>query len=240
MKYTSTVYNSKLVSCVEHRKNLEITSHRIIEQPMLEGTTKDHLIQPFVGKRASMRLSSTLPNCILETSSGRHSTMSLGRLFHWLITLIVKNFCLISRWNISGAACTHCPLSSCGFLWRESLHLLCSCPLSTGVLWWGPLETFLLHGAKTKPLQSFLVGQVFQPFDYLCGLPLKPFWSACVFVELWGPELDIVLQVWPNECGVEWEDHVPISASEPDNKSSFVRMQEDWEEIRFLCIYPIC
>lgn len=39
-------------------------NHRTIEQPRLEGTSEDHLIQLFMGKRAQVRLFSTLPNSI--------------------------------------------------------------------------------------------------------------------------------------------------------------------------------
>ena len=67
-------------------------------------------------------------------------TMSLGRLFQWMTDLTVHFFVFSYRGETSPAVtCNHCPLSSpCGSLWRESLHPLCSCPLSTEILWWGP------------------------------------------------------------------------------------------------------
>lgn len=54
---------------------------RILEQPGWEGTSKDRLVQP---------LSSTLSNGILKTSSDGDPTMSLGRLFRWMIGLTGK------------------------------------------------------------------------------------------------------------------------------------------------------
>lgn len=36
--------------------------------------------------------------------------------------------------------------------------------------------------------------------------------SVTVFLELWGPELDTELQLWPDKCSVEWDDRVSISA----------------------------
>lgn len=44
-------------------------------QPMLEGTSQNHLVQPFLGKGALMRSSSTLSNYILKTSSKLMGTL---------------------------------------------------------------------------------------------------------------------------------------------------------------------
>lgn len=46
----------------------------------------------------------------------------------------------------------------------------------------------------------FLKGQVPQPFHHLLGPPLDPLHSVHIFLILWGPEVDAVLQVWPDEC----------------------------------------
>lgn len=43
-------------------------------QPRLQGTTKHHLDQPFMGKGVKMRLSSTLSKCILIKKSWKHSS----------------------------------------------------------------------------------------------------------------------------------------------------------------------
>lgn len=56
---------------------LEYLFHRNVEQPRLEGTSKDHLVQLFVGQGASMRLS-YLSNPILKTSTEGDYTVSLG------------------------------------------------------------------------------------------------------------------------------------------------------------------
>jgi len=51
-----------------------VSVHRIVEEPMLEGISKDHLIQHFLRKRAYMKFSSTLSNCTLKTFSDGDST----------------------------------------------------------------------------------------------------------------------------------------------------------------------
>lgn len=56
---------------------LEHLFHRNVEQTRLEGTSKDHLVQLFVGQGASMRLF-YLSNPILKTSSEEDCTVFLG------------------------------------------------------------------------------------------------------------------------------------------------------------------
>lgn len=66
-----------------------------------------------------------------------------------------KKFPILS-WNISW-----CDLSSpCMYLWRESLHPLCSLPLNIGTFWWGACKPCLLQGKKICLLQSCLVEQI--------------------------------------------------------------------------------
>lgn len=55
----------------------------------------------------------------------------------------------------------------------------------------------LLLDEKTQLVQSFLIDQVLQPFDNLHGPPLDLLQSICIFLDLWGPELDTKLQMWP-------------------------------------------
>lgn len=75
----------------------------------------------------------------------------------------------------------------------------------------------LLQWENVKLLQSFLTGQesrfLLWPFRYLCGPSLYPLQSVHTFLELWGPELDMVLYMWLQERWVEWDDHIPVSAS---------------------------
>lgn len=70
-----------------------------IEQPRLKGTLKDHLIHPFMGKRARMRLSSIPNSSILKTSSDG-GTISLRKSFWWLIVLTIKKFG--DLWAVAG------------------------------------------------------------------------------------------------------------------------------------------
>lgn len=66
-------------------------------RPRLGRTSKDRSVQPSVGRGASVRLSGTLSNRILKTSSDGDSTASLGTLLQRMIVLTVKSFFLVSR-----------------------------------------------------------------------------------------------------------------------------------------------
>lgn len=57
------------------------TSEYIAEQPTLEETSKDHLLQPFMGEGARDYHLCFMSNHILKSSSDRDSTTSLGRWF---------------------------------------------------------------------------------------------------------------------------------------------------------------
>lgn len=48
---------------------------------------------------------------------------------------------------------------------------------------------------------------------HLHAPPLDPLQSVHVCLDLWGPELDTVLQLWPDKHWVEWTDHISVSAS---------------------------
>lgn len=110
-----------------------------------------------------------------------------------------------------GATSSCSPLPSpCGFLWSENIHPLCSHSLNTGILWWGAPEPSLLQGEKIKLLfpqrtvSPALWSHLWPSFEL----------SVHVFLQLWWPELDTVLQVWPNKYCVEWDDHISsISAN---------------------------
>lgn len=107
-------------------------------------------------------------------------------------------------------ACTLYPLSSpCGF----SLCPLCSHCLSSRILLsWGLSEISFLHSEKTWPLWSSAVGQLLQPFDHLYGPPLGSLQTIHACLEPHGPELFTVLQVWPDQHRVGWDDHTSVSA----------------------------
>lgn len=55
-------------------------THWIIEQPRLKGTSKHHLVQPFLGKGALETPSGTLSSHRLKASRDWDSATSLGRL----------------------------------------------------------------------------------------------------------------------------------------------------------------
>lgn len=69
----------------------ESLNQKTKEHPRQEGTLKDHLVQPFVGKGYQMRLSCILFNHILKTFGDGNSTTSLGRLLQWMADLTGKN-----------------------------------------------------------------------------------------------------------------------------------------------------
>lgn len=70
-------------------------NRRIIKVTMLEVTSKVHGVQPFLGQRALIKLSSTMSNCIWKTSTDRDTNTPLGILFKWRVVLPVKKFFLI-------------------------------------------------------------------------------------------------------------------------------------------------
>ena len=59
----------------------------------------------------------------------------------------------------------------------------------------GHNEVFSSPSSEAQFLQPFLIGEVIQPSDHLCGPPLNSFQELCVFLVLGAPGLDTVLQV---------------------------------------------
>jgi len=70
--------------------------------------------------------------------------------------------------------------------------------------------------------QSFFIGQVLQPSDYLHGLPLDPLQQLWVLPVLVAPDLDAVLQIGPHESRVEGNNHLSL----PAGYSSFDAVQD--------------
>lgn len=113
-----------------------------------------------------MRFSGTLFSHILKTSSDEDSTMSLARLYQWMIVLTVKNFFLILKQNLSRCNLYALPLVFSMWLLVKR-ELSCSCSLSTGILWWGFPWAF--SSARRKDLTPSAC-PLLQPFDDLHGL----------------------------------------------------------------------
>lgn len=78
---------------------------RIIGQPRLERTSKDHLDKPCVGKGVWVRRSCALSSGVLKISSNEDSTISLGRLFCRMVVLTVKTVLVMSRRNLGVHVC---------------------------------------------------------------------------------------------------------------------------------------
>lgn len=160
-------------------------NYGLIEQPRFEGTLKNHLVQPLVWRRSSKRLPSTSFTCTLKNSYERHSPMSSRRFFLWLIFFTGEK-------KSPGATFTHCPVSLCDLLRKECFHPLCTCSLSTGRLWWGPLETFPGRRDFTPSVFHHKAG--FTVIWLFCGLPLKSPQSICAFLN-WGAGTGLIWYV---------------------------------------------
>lgn len=126
-----------------NRKTLTWQNHRIIEQAMLEGTSKGHQVEAFWEE---VKLFGTLPNCIMKISSDGNSAISLGKLFQQLTVPIVKNFFLISRQDLSWCSLVHCLLSkdhntllSLSFFFSSKSHTIFFILLSSLWLIWQKL-----------------------------------------------------------------------------------------------------
>lgn len=171
-----------------------------------------------------MRLSSTLSCHILKIAVVHHSgdsTTSQGRLFQWLVVLTIKNFFLMSRWNLSWCNLYCCPLSSpCYSLWRKNHNLLCSCLLSAKILLWGPPQTFFREkGPKSFSLS--LKDRLSSLLIIFMSPALDPLQSVCIFLKLWRLEQDAVLQVQPDKHWIKWDDRISVaSCNAPEDRIS--------------------
>jgi len=59
----------------------------------------------------------------------------------------------------------------------------------------------LFHAEEAQIPQSFITGEVLQPFSHLCGPPLDPLQQLHVLLVLGAPGLDAVLQVGSHDVG---------------------------------------
>lgn len=100
-----------------------------------------------------------------------------------------------------------CALSSlCCSLWGEPLS-----SLKLPFKYWNTVmrsHLSFLQAEETWLLHSFLTGQSLQPFEHRCHSPLDPVQYVHVFLALWGTESYMLLQVQPDRCWVEWNDHI--------------------------------
>lgn len=155
-----------------------------------------------------MRLSSSLSNHILNTPSDGDSATSLGRLCPWLIVLTVEHlFCIKTKLlpvQLVPIAPGLLHVSPCeeraSFLFAAALEILESC---------NELPQSLLFSRVKRNnscLSSF--GRFSSPLVILVALlwTLSSLFMFCL--ELWGPELDTVLQVQSGKCWVEWDAHI--------------------------------
>jgi len=88
------------------RSRLE-TQSRITEWFGVGGTFEEHLVPDILNWTRLLKAPS---NLALNTSIDRASTTSLGNLFQHLITIIVKNFFLISHLNLPSFSLNLLPL----------------------------------------------------------------------------------------------------------------------------------
>ena len=69
----------------------------------------------------------------------------------------------------------------------------------------------MLHSPSSQPV---LTGEVFHPWDLLCDPPLDALQQVDIFPVLRTPHLDTVLQVRPQQCRAEGQDHLPQPAGQ--------------------------
>lgn len=135
------------------------------------------------------------PCWVLKTTTNENSTTSLGKLFQWLTTVTAKKF--LSYINLS--QCNLFMLALVFSSWKDLYHLPCSCPFSSGTLWWG------LHHTFSRETPSLFPHKASSPALW------SPLWpSFRTLLGLQEQELDTSLQMWPYQHWVEWS-HLPFS-----------------------------
>ncbi|KAK4831476.1 hypothetical protein QYF61_017724 [Mycteria americana] len=84
------------------------------------------------------------------------------------------------------------------------------------------LEPSLLQAEQPQLSQPIFIGEVLQPSDHLCGLPLDSLQQVHVLFMLGAPELDAVLQVESHQSGAEGQNHL----CRPAGHASFYAAQD--------------
>ena len=131
-----------------------------------------------------------------------------------LTTLIVKNFFVVSNLNLPS-------LSLKSLFLVLSQQALLKTSLSSFSI--GPIQVLegcykvspqssLLHAEEPQFSQLFLIGEVLQPSDQLCGPPLDPLQQLHVLLVLRAPELDVGLQVGSHQSRAERQNPLPRPA----------------------------
>ena len=160
--------------------------HRFIESWGLEGSLGDHWVQPPLKQIPYSRLHRKVSSQVLNISREGSSTTSLGSLFQFFITLIVrelKSFSLCLYGTSCAFICAHCPLSChCTPLKRAWPHPYDCCPLDIykhrcdlllvfcSPDWTGPDLRSLFHCISSKTIKNVIVGQTRSLSIYACSL----------------------------------------------------------------------
>jgi len=142
-----------------------------------------------------IRLLEAPSNLALNTAREGAARAALGSLFQCLTTLTVKDFFLISKLNLPSFSLKPSPLVLSLQAFVVPLQLSCR-PLRVleGCNKVSP-EPSLLQAEQPQLSQPFLIAEVFQASNHLCGPPLAPLQQVRVFPVLRAPELDAGLQV---------------------------------------------
>ena len=144
-----------------------------------------------------IRLLRVLSSLTLNISKDGTSTTTLGNMFQCLITLIAKNFFLISSLNLPSFSLKPLPL----VLSETLLRSLYSSFLQTPFRYWKAALrcpwNFLFSKLNSPSSQSVLVGTMFYPLEHFCGPSLDMFQKVHLSSVLRTPQLDIVFHSTP-------------------------------------------
>jgi len=96
--------------------------------------------------------------------------------------------------------------------WKEPVASSSLHPAFRYYIHWWDLPTRLLLAEKSQLSQPFLIREMLQSLNHVCGPLQDSLWYVPVSLVLRSPDLDTVLQLWPHQCWVQGKDHLPWPA----------------------------
>ena len=152
---------------------------------------------------------------LLNVSQDGVSTISLGTLCHCSVMLTVKKG--LPDIQTEPPAIQFVPTVSCpvtGHYWKDPGSIL-FLPFFQIFIYIDkiPVEPSFLQAKQSQLFQLFLIREMLESLNYLCGPLLDSLYRMNVSLVLGSPELDTILRVWPHQCWAEWKDCLSQSAS---------------------------